>query len=62
MVYLETSSCWPCKFLANYKVVEEVDFFSIHSAVQYLPVVKVLSRAKAQGEDIRLCHLVNQLL
>jgi hypothetical protein len=42
--------------------VEIIALFSLHSAIQYISAVEVLSGAKAQGEDVLLCHLVDQLL
>jgi hypothetical protein len=42
--------------------VKEIYLFSLNGAVQYVPAVEVLSGAKAQGEDVLLCHLVDQLL
>jgi hypothetical protein len=42
--------------------MEEIYFFPIHSAIQYIPAMEVLSGAKAQSKDVLLCHLVYQLL
>ena len=42
--------------------MEIIALFSLHSAIQYISAVEVLSGAKAQGEDVLLCHLVDQLL